>query len=79
MLQHKGAHILLLHSTRMGNARNLKFRGSRRDIGIQAGSRTRHQVDWDLCRWVLSLKFLNVAFDAVNQNPVCGSQIRAAA
>src|SRR5271169_4168883 len=62
----------------MGNARNLEFSSRRGDVRVQAGARGCHQVDWDRSSWILLLKFLYVALNALKQILVRGSQIRAA-
>jgi hypothetical protein len=76
MFLHERANILVLHATRMGNARNLEFSRRGRDVRVQARAGGCHQVNRDRSHWILGAKFLCVGLYALHQELVGRREIR---
>ena len=69
------AETIFGHVACLRNARDLEVGCLRRDIGIEAAARCRHQVDRDGCRWILGLKLVDVGLDAIDERLVGRAEI----
>src|SRR5215471_19296343 len=78
MLPDQGAKFVVRDAAGLRHAWNLEFSGGRADIRIEAGTRSRNQVNRDGLAGIFGLQGCNVSLHAINQLLIRRPVVRSA-